>query len=286
MTVKTKITARWIQIARLLTLTLAVLCTSACNDTPAPSTAAAPAVQLPKGSIPDRPASFETLITGLQTPGISVDLVGQGEDALLLLTLDASALEPVLIGRPRRGTSAQAALRDNGFSAVIGSGFVSDLNSLEPVGLLHVNGQTLSPVQGYGYTRILGINDQGLGVVHRSAYESALFHSALQAGPGIVEQGKLDISRRDLERPKYFRSFVAVCAERWLVGVSLRPAHLRTLGETLLAHIQSTDTSCDEVVNLAGDRQAVLVVKNGNDGVLFHGDPDTYKVSLLGFRPL
>jgi hypothetical protein len=175
-------------------------------------------------------------------------------------------------------------LRDNQLTAVLGSGFVRELHGLDPVGLLQVQGQTLSPVQGYGYTRILGINDQGIGVVHRNNYQRDLFHSALQVGPGIIEQGALDISEADLQRPKYFRSFLAICDARWVAGVSLAPAHLYTLGQTLEDFFAASQWQCNDVVNLAGDRQAVLLLATGDATVVYHGDPRTYKASLLGFR--
>ncbi|MEJ2088462.1 MAG: hypothetical protein P8Y69_08335 [Gammaproteobacteria bacterium] len=210
--------------------------------------------------------------------------MGDDEDELLLLELDPAKLEPILIGRPREGTSAEKALRQHRLAVVLGSGFVAELRGLEPVGLLQVQGQTLSPLQGYGYTRILGINDQGIGVVHRDQYHRDLFHSALQVGPGIIEQGKLDISEADLQRPKYFRSFLAICADRWVAGVSLAPTHLRTLGQTLGGFFEASRWQCDDVVNLAGDRQAVLLLATRDQTVIYHGDPRTYKASLLGFR--
>ena len=79
-------------------------------------------------------------------------------------------------------------------------------------------------------------------------------------GPGIVERGKLDISERDLERPKYFRTFVATCATRTLIGASQAPMHLHTLGKRLLAYLKEVDLGCDEVVNLAGDREVILAM--------------------------
>jgi hypothetical protein len=210
--------------------------------------------------------------------------VGSGDDELLMLELDPVKFEPILIGVPRAGTSAEEALRDHDLMVVLGSGFVAELNGLEPVGLLQVQDQTLSPVQRHGYTRILGINDQGIGVVHRDDYQRDLFHSALQTGPGIIEQGRLDISEADLQRPKYFRSFLAICAARWVAGVSLAPTHLRTLGQTLADFFAASRWQCDDVVNLAGDRQAVLLLATGHQTVVFHGNPRTYKASLLGFR--
>ena len=271
----------------LLLILVLIGLVAGCNDAQTPNaTAKGPATQVPSSGIEHAGGKAGETLLDVDRPGLSAQVIGSGNGALLVLEIDPALMEPVLIGMPRKGISARAALEEQNFAAVIGSGFVSELNSLEPVGLLQADGQTLSPVQVHGYTRILGINDAGMGVVHRRAYQRNLFHSALQAGPGIIEQGELDISERELKRPGYFRSFVAVCEQRWLAGVSLAPTHLHTLGQTLLAHIRTQNWRCDDVVNLAGDRQAVIVMETGDGTQLHHGDPDTYKVSLLGFRPM
>ncbi|MEQ8859159.1 MAG: hypothetical protein RIC56_10950 [Pseudomonadales bacterium] len=254
-----------------------------CGEPPA-NRAGTPASSVPFGSLPEPSDDLRRRLANPGVDGLTSHFVGGGNDELLLVELDPAKFDPVLIGVPRTGTSAEEALRDHRLAVVLGSGFVAELNGLVPVGLLQVQGQTLSPLQAYGYTRILGINDQGIGVVHRNDYQRDLFHSALQVGPGIIEQGKLDISAADLERPKYFRSFLAICAARWVAGVSLAPTHLRTLGQTLEDFFEASQWRCDDVVNLAGDRQAVLLLATGDQTVLYHGDPGTYKASLLGFR--
>ncbi len=219
-----------------------------------------------------------------QAEGLTPHRVDSADSRLLVLELDPTHFEPAIVAAPQNGIAAIDALRANDYRVIIGSGFVSELNSLAPVGLLQIDGQTLNPVQGYGYTRILGINDGGIGVVHRNDYQRALFHSAIQAGPGIVENAQLDISEKDLQRPKYFRSFVGLCAQRWLLGVSLEPTHLRTLGQAMVEYAQTQNWQCEDLVNLAGDRQAVLMLRTRSGELLYHGDPDTYKVSLLGFH--
>jgi len=270
---------------RLLLLTWAVLGLCACEKPPA-NRGGTPATSVPFGSLPKQADDLRGRLANPGIDGLTTHFVGSGEDELLLLELDSGKFEPILIGMPRDGTSAEEALRRNRLAVVLGSGFVVELSGLEPVGLLQVQGQILSPVQKYGYTRILGINDDGIGVVHRDRYQRDLFHSALQVGPGIIEHGKLDISEGDLQRPKYFRSFLAICADRWVAGVSLAPAHLRTLGQTLVGFFEGSQWQCDDVVNLAGDRQAVLLLATGDQTVIYHGDPMTYKASLLGFRSL
>ena len=269
---------------RLLLLAWAVLALMGCEEPPQ-NRPGAPAVSVPYGSIPESPRDWRDHLAQPGSTGITTHFVGDEEDELLLIELEPASFEPVLIGMPGSGISSADALRQHGLAVVLGSGFVAELRGLEPVGLLQLQGETLNPVQGYGYTRILGINDQGIGVVHRDHYQRDLFHSALQAGPGIIENGELDISEAELRRQKYFRSFVAVCADRWLAGVSLAPTHLRTLGQTLTGFFEAANWQCDDVVNLAGDRQAVLLMATVDEAVVYHGDPETYKASLIGFRP-
>jgi len=255
-----------------------------CDEPPA-NRSGAPAASMPFGSLPEPADDLRRRLADPEIDGLTTHFVASDADELLLVELDPAKFDPMLIGAPRAGISTEEALRDNHLAVVLGSGFVAHLNGLQPVGLLRVQGRTLSPVQGHGYTRILGINDQGVGVVHRDDYQRDLFHSALQLGPGIIEQGEVDISEADLQRPKYFRSFLAICAARWVAGVSLAPTHLRTLGQTLADFFQTSQWQCDDVVNLAGDRQAVMLVATGDQTVIYHGDPRTYKASLLGFRP-
>ena len=236
---------------------------------------------------PDTPLSAD--LQSKVAAGVSLHWLPQNSDEgppeLLLVEMDPAQLEGVLVAKPKEGISALQAIKNEQLNVVVGSGFVTALHSLQPHGLLQVEGRTINPVQTHGYTRILGINDKGMGVVHKKDFQRQLFHSALQAGPGIIEEGQLDISERDLQRPKYFRSFVAVCQSRWIAGVSLTPHHLRTLGQQLLSYIQDQKWQCKDVVNLAGDREAVLVLRLADGSTAYHGDPHTHKVSLLGFKP-
>ena len=220
---------------------------------------------------------------GVATEGVSVLSIADADASVIALRVDLAVMEPVLLGAEAEGITAAGALAD--VQVVVGSGFVAEVSSLDPVGLLQVEGRTLSPVQPHGYTRILGVRRQGLGVVGHRDYHRGMYDSALQAGPGIVEAGLLDISERDLKRPRYLRAFVATCGPFAVVGATLRPMHLFTLGQRLLAGFAEAGLSCDEVVNLAGDREAVLALAS-SDGSRFAyvGHPLTAKASLLGFR--
>lgn len=227
------------------------------------------------------------LFENLQVAGTRVHLVEHdGQPALLLIEVDLDRFEPLLVGTDggrHPGVSAEQAIAAFRLELVIGSSFVSELHSLAPVGLLQIEGRIVSELQGHGYTRILGVRADGLGVVASREYHRGMFESAMQVGPGVVEEGVLDISERDLARPKYFRTFVGTCGPKAIIGASQVPMHLYTLGQRFLEFVATIGASCDEVVNLAGDREAVLAAANGSRMVYF-GHPQTAKAALLGFR--
>ena len=131
---------------------------------------------------------------------------------------------------------------------------------------------------------MLGVAEHRYGVVDHLAFERGLFPDALQAGPGVVEVGKLDISPRDLERQRYFRSMVATCGDVVLFSTSLQPMHLYSMGEMLLELSAAEQLACDEVVNLAGDREAVLAVRSRGGSALYVGNPRTAKASMIAVR--
>ena len=254
-------------------------------DTPAQSapagTSALPVSDLDEGTVP--PGALVREFSDLGIEGVRIDLIEEEGGALLLLRIALDVFEPALIaGRPG-GVTAAGALGEA--QVVIGSGFVSHVNSLTPVGLLQIDGEILSDMQPYGYTRVLGMRSDGIGVLGHREFHRGMYHSAMQLGPGIVEQGRLDISEQDLQRPRYLRAFIATCGQTALAGVSLRPAHLYTLGKWLLDFFARAGLVCDEVVNLAGDREAVLAMA-APDGKRFayFGHPKTAKAALVGFR--
>ncbi len=267
----------------LLIAVCALLSLAACGGTEVPKPLT-PAQSVPSGAYPPSPMAFRQLVQ--QSPlGPISHWIGSAKDPeLLVLELSPRAWSAELVAYPGKGITARKAQQLHGLDIVIGSGFVSTVDPLQPVGLLRRQGQTLSGIESHGYTRIFGIHNRGLGVAHRKTYQEANFHSALQVGPGIVENSQLDISERDLLRPTYFRSFVGLCAQRWLLGISLKPTHLRTLGQQFLAYAGAKQWQCHEVVNFAGDRQAILLASINSQRVFYHGDPDSPKVSLLGFR--
>ena len=59
--------------------------------------------------------------------------------------------------------------------------------------------------------------------------------------------------------------------------------NLRTVGETLLEAAYKHHLSCAEVINLAGDREAVLALRS-TENLVFHGNPAAKKAALIGFR--
>lgn len=171
-------------------------------------------------------------------------------------------------------------------SVVLGSFFVAGFAPLEPLGLLQISGRDLGPLQPHGYTRILGVSRQGLGVVHRGAFHRGLFASAVQVGPGIIEAGKLDINETERRLPTYLRSFVGACGDRALLGVSFARLHLYDVGQRLQGWLRAQNLACDEVANLSGDRETLLVLpQTDGNGLLVYGDLEAPKTALLGFQP-
>ena len=275
----------------LLLLSLAAGCSEGGDDGAVPA-ADAPAQSAPAGiavrraaataggSLP--PAALAQAFSGLGVGGAEVELIERGVDTLLLIRVDLDVLEPVLIGGRDGGVTAEDALDD--VQVVVGSGFVSHVNSLSPVGLQQIDGQLQSEMQPYGYTRVLGLGSNSLGVLGHRDFHRGMYPSAIQLGPGIVEQGLLDISERDLTRPRYLRAFVATCGRTALAGVSLHPMHLHTLGKVLIEFFGQAGLDCDEVVNLAGDREAVLAMAAADgERFAYFGHPQTAKATLVGF---
>jgi hypothetical protein len=217
--------------------------------------------------------------------GLNAQAVWSNSDtALVVLHIDNALFKPGLVAapHPQQGVTSNDAAKPGATTVVVGSSFVSASNALKPVGLLRLSDRTLNPLQIHGYTRILGLREQMLAVVDHKAYERDMFESALQLGPGIVEAGALDISERDLKRPRYFRAFVALCRTKTLVGTSTIPMHLRTLGQAILKHASDEDLTCDEVINLAGDRETLLGITSEHATTLF--GHNHARVSLLRFR--
>jgi len=249
-----------------------------------------PAERVPTGHISQgfteqalEPDALYTAFAALALPGTEVSRLAAGPDEqMLLVKIQLDAFEPVLLGGGR-GLSALQALES--VQLVVGSGFVSQINSLAPVGLLQIDGRTLSDLQVHGYTRILGIRPEGLGVLGHREFHAGMYDSALQVGPGVVEQGLLDITERDLTRTKYLRTFVATCGRIAVVGATQRPMHLFTLGQRLLEFMQGDGMTCDEVVNLAGDREIILAMTSEDRSrTVYIWHPKTAKAALVGFK--
>ena len=272
---------------------------AACGSEPTPSKPGVVST-VPTGVVSmDGPVAADSALLSLtQLPqafadfaaaGVDVQVAADGPtDALVLLVIDLAAFRPVIVGTDgdqRVGVTAREALADFELDVVVGSSFVSELNSTVPVGLLQIEGQVVSPLQRHGYTRVLGVRDAQLGVVGFREYHRGMFDSAMQVGPGVVERGLLDISERDLQRPKYFRTFVATCGPAAVVGASQIPMNLYTLGKRFLEHAERAGWQCDEVANLAGDREVVLaMVSPDRERLVYLGHPGTSKAGLIGFQ--
>ena len=155
-----------------------------------------PASRVPAGEsvLPFTAASGQTMaprelfeaFRRIEEPGVTAHLIELGgKPSMLVLEIDLALFEPALVGVGKstlEGLSAYDAIARFDLRLVVGSGFVSELNALTPVGLLHIDGAVLSELQRYGYTRILGVRSEGIGVVASREYHSGMFESALQVG--------------------------------------------------------------------------------------------------------
>ena len=256
-----------------------------CQDEPAPRFEAplvSGVVTLPMPST----QRFDTLLSVTGTlaalrgsdPHLHVDILG---DTIVVAHVPRADYEPSILGL---GVSAMEAILERGYRLVVGSGFVSVLNPVSPLGLLQLDGKIESELTPHGYTRILGVRTAGLAVVGRSDYHPGMFEAAVQVGPGIIQSGKLDILQRERNLPPYVRAFVATCEDRWLAGIAQQPTHLYDLGELLLAYFEAEMLTCDEVVNLSGDREALLAIMSGDgQSVAYFGDPTLPKASIIAF---
>ena len=264
---------------------LALVCVLAACDAPEERvTGYVPAETLPAASSTGRDSGAEAdwqALASAAVAGLAGVTVHHAEGALVL-ELAADGFEPKLLTAP--GLSGRGAL-DDGMAVVVGSGFVKELRSLQPLGLLQVDGAIASAVSMHGYTRIIGFRGGGLAAIVRGDYHRGLFESALQAGPGVIEGGRLAIRPRERNLPAYFRAFVGVCVGASLAGISTQPMHLYDLGTNLLRLFDAAELDCPEVVNLAGDREALLGIRGAGETLLV-GHADTAKAALIGFRGL
>jgi len=256
-----------------------------CQDEPAPRFEAplvSGVVTLPMPST----QRFDTLLSEAGTlaalrgsdPRLPVEMV---DSAVLIAHVARTDYEPSILGM---GVSAMDAILERGNRLVVGSGFVSVFNPVSPLGLLQLNGKIESELTPHGYTRILGVRTAGLAVVGRSDYHPGMFEAAVQVGPGIIQSGKLDILQRERNLPPYVRAFVTTCEDRWLAGIAQHPTHLYDLGELLLAYFEAEALACDEVVNLSGDREALLaVMSEDGQSIAYFGNPTLPKASIIAF---
>ena len=234
---------------------------------------------------------FVAALRGGENSGISFSTIDatsgggtEGSADIVLAELPAADFDPRILGP---GVAPAEALIDGGQTLVLGSGFVSVFDPVAPLGLLQVEGAVLSEITPHGYTRVLGVRDgseRDVAIVGRNDYHRGMFESAIQVGPGIVEGGLLDISPRERKLPTYVRAFVASCSDRWIVGITQVPMHLIDVGERLLAFFAAEELACDEVVNLSGDREALLAAMSEDRGsITYFGNPTLPRASLLAF---
>ena len=283
-------------------LTLGLLCWMlvAC-DLPTAKRAAEqqPLSQIPLGKINLDPSSrpqhdakvlrldLTAWLREIEAVGIRPLLLPQEKDAeALVISLKAAAFEPTLIFNRPPLRSSDRLLTQGTASFSLGSGFVSSTQASEPVGLLRIKDEDISPLLPHGYTRILAVRDGALQIFHRDDERVMQVPQAMQLGPGIVENGLLDINQRELRKQPYHRAALGLCETptelTYLLVISLKPIHLYRLGQLLLDQQRVPAWRCREVVNFAGDREAFLGVKTP-DGLFYVGHPKRVRMSLLAF---
>jgi hypothetical protein len=269
---------------------LLALSTAGCEEEPRRREPQEPARELSAllytgaSSSPVKLADIRTLLREALRPGLTARLIKDDDGTMLVVVARLELLEPGLRGVTAdnpEGALPEDMLRDDALALLIGSGFVSELMALTPLGLLQINGEVVNRIQRHGYTRVLGIGDRRMGVVGHLQYERGLYHSALQVGPGVVEAGILDISPRDMERQPFFRSVVGTCGDHSVFASSLTPMHLHALGKRLLQFAKKTGLVCDEVVNLAGDRESIMALRFADGRILFIGNPRTSRSAVI-----
>ena len=219
-------------------------------------------------------------LRGVGVPHLNVDDAGEG---LIVVQLPHAHFEAAILGL---GAGAVDTLLHGGYAAVLGSGFTNVFNPVQPLGLLQLAGEIKSPPTPHGYTRILGASAGDLAVIARDEFHSGLFEAAIQVGPGIIQNGRLDILQRERQLPAHIRAAAAICDDRSLAIVAQTPTHLYDLGERLLRYFEARNLRCSEVVNLSGDREALLAIFDaGGNSIAYFGDPTLPKASIVAFRP-
>ena len=275
-------------VAMLLLVLLA-----ACDETPTARTPSAPSTELSASLRAGKrvtelsAAEVTSILQSPLRPGLSAWELTDPDGRLVVVAAGFSLLRPRLLGvtaSEPQGVIPDDLVDDDAIALLIGSGFVSELMALTPLGLLQIEGEVVSRIQRHGYTRIFGVGEKKLGVVDHLQYERGLYPSAMQVGPGVIEHGRLDISERDLERPAYFRALVATCGETTLFVASLTPMHLHAIGRSVLKFAGEQGLTCDELVNLAGDREALLGVRLADSRMLFIGNPRTSRAALVALE--
>jgi len=270
-----------------------LLLLAACDEAPTTRTPSAPATELiaslrtGKTVAELSSAEVTTILQSPLRPGLSAWELADPDGRLVVVAAGFSLLRPKLLGvtaSEPQGVIPDDLVDDDAVAMLIGSGFVSELMALTPLGLLQIEGEVISRIQRHGYTRIIGVGEKKFGVVDHLQYERGLYPSAMQVGPGVIEHGRLDISERDLERPAYFRALVATCGETTLFVASLTPMHLHAIGRSVLKFAGEQGLACDELVNLAGDREALLGVRLADSRMLFIGNPRTSRAALVALE--
>jgi uncharacterized protein YigE (DUF2233 family) len=181
------------------------------------------------------------------------------------------------------GRSPYSSIVKGNAKLALGSGFVKSFSSLEPLGLLIIDGKELNPINNRGYSQIVGVSQGKLRILSLSDYKAfeLEFEGAFQTGPGLIENGKIVV------RPKekfYRRSWLALCEAKVLAGVTLEPVSLFSLAAFIADPELNGGFHCQRAVNLAGGGSEVLVIKADDGLITSFGNQRRRQASYVIFR--
>jgi hypothetical protein len=200
-----------------------------------------------------------------------------------------SVLDPVLAvseaGRASGAYSLREMLGIDAPHAVINGGFTGSFTYPLPTGLVRHDRETLSPLNRASRTQsgIFCVRDGTPSILPKSEYRPGACDEALQSGPRVVEPGgRNGIHRNERDGTPHQRSIVALDDAGRLLFLRSGPAHLYDLAELLVRGEDAGGLSCSAALNLSGDLESGVGVRDPEGGLELHGEVDVTIASAIG----
>ena len=200
-----------------------------------------------------------------------------------------SVLDPVLAvskaGRASGAFSLREMLGIDAPSAVINGGFTGSFTYPVPTGLVRHAGDTRSPLNAASTTQsgVFCVRNGTPSILAKSGYSSGSCDEALQSGPRVVERpGKNGIHRNERDGTLHQRSIVGIDARGRLLFLRSGPAHLFDLAEFLLREEEAGGLSCTVALNLSGDLESGVGVRDSGGSLELRGEVDVTIASAIG----